>query len=256
MRKIFAILAFVFATSASASSLTSEITDMWWVPSESGWGLNVILQNGTAFVTFFVYDANRNPVWYTAQLSYQGEYVWSGSLYATNGPWFGGPFPPNTTVRQAGTATFSMPTDLRFATLTYSVDGVTVTKAVQRQTWTNENYSGTYAGGYSIRMSQCNPASMNGVQEVAGVIAISQSGTSVAFSAPGPDGSSCSFSGTYVQTGKLGSVQGVYACTDSSQGTFFAFEMTPTRAGFTGQFRGQNQFCQWIGHIGGIARAQ
>src|SRR5450631_1590138 len=123
MRKIFAIIALAFATSAPASTLTSEITDMWWVPSESGWGVNIVLQNGTAFASFFIYDANRNPVWYTATLNYQGNFVWFGDLNATTGPWFGGPFPSTTTVRQAGTMTFSLAL-LNQANLTYTVDGV------------------------------------------------------------------------------------------------------------------------------------
>jgi hypothetical protein len=145
---------------------------------------------------------------------------------------------------------------LNQANLTYTVDGVTVSKVVQRQTLANENYSGTYAGGYSIRMSACNPVSFNGIQEVVGVISIAQNGTSVAFSAPAANGGNCSFNGTYSQTGKLGSVQGTYSCTDTSHGAFSAIEMTPTISGFTGRISGQNQFCQWSGYFGGIARAQ
>jgi hypothetical protein len=76
---------------------------MWWNPAESGWGVNIILQNSVVFATFFVYDTNHNPVWYTAPLYYQGNFVWSGNLYATAGPWFGGPFPPGVaTIRQGG----------------------------------------------------------------------------------------------------------------------------------------------------------
>lgn len=255
MRRICAIIALAIATSAPASTLISEITDMWWVPSESGWGVNIVLQNGTAFASFFIYDANRNPVWYTATLNYQGNFVWFGGLYATTGPWFGGPFPPTTTVRQAGTVTFSVAL-LDQANLTYTVDGVTVTKTVQRQFLANENYTGTYAGGYSIRMSECNPPSLNGIQEVVGEIAVSQNGTSIAISAPAINGGSCSFSGTYSQTGKLGAVQGTYSCADTIHGTFSAIEMTPTISGFTGRITGQNQFCQWSGYLGGIARAQ
>ena len=78
MRQIFAILAFAFAMNAHASTNTSEITDMWFVAAESGWGVNIILQNGVAFATFFVRDTNHNPVWYTAELHYQGNLVWSG----------------------------------------------------------------------------------------------------------------------------------------------------------------------------------
>jgi hypothetical protein len=52
--KLFAIL-FLFALcNARASTFTSEITDMWWNPAESGWGVNIILQNSVAFATFLV----------------------------------------------------------------------------------------------------------------------------------------------------------------------------------------------------------
>jgi hypothetical protein len=165
------------APTASASTNASEITDMWWNPAESGWGLNIILQNNVAFVTFFIYDNTRKPVWYTAQLTDQGNFVFSGSLYATTGPWFGGPFNASTvTIRPAGTATFTLQT-LNQAAFTYSVDGVTVSKTLQRQTWTNEDYSGSYAGGYSIRASGCNPSSFNGVTDAGGYLTVSQSGT-------------------------------------------------------------------------------
>src|ERR1700682_4348584 len=129
------------------------------------------------------------------------------------------------------------------------VDGVTVTKTVQRQTWTNENYSGNYAGGYSIRMTGCNPSSLNGIQELAGVLSVSQTGANISMSAAAP-GVNCSFTGMYSQTGKLGDMVGTYSCTDTSHGTFEAFEMTPTISGFTARVTGQNQFCNWSGYFG------
>src|ERR1700694_2383469 len=181
--KLVAILLLFVLCNARASTNTSEITDMWWNPAESGWGINIILQNSVAFATFFVYDANHNPVWYTAELHYQGNFVWAGPLYATNGPWFGGPFPSGaTTIRQVGTATFSV-LALNQATLAYSVGDIAVTKTVQRQTWANENYSGTYAGGYSIRLTGCVPSSLNGIQEVAGLLSVNQVGASVSMAA-------------------------------------------------------------------------
>jgi hypothetical protein len=250
------VSAVVFAASltAQASSFSSEITDMWWNPAESGWGVNVILQNNVAFMTFFIYDQNQNPVWYTAQLSTQpGNSVWSGPLYATKGPYFGAPYTPYM-IRQAGTATFNI-TALNAATLTYSVDGVVVVKNVQRQTWTNENYTGSYVGGYSLRYSSCNPASGNGISEVAEVLNVNQVGTAMTI-ASATAGVNCTYTGTYSQTGKLGSVQGNYTCTDGTQGTFTFFEMTPTISGFMARAVGQSQSCQWAGYIGGISRAQ
>jgi len=259
-RAAFAVIMITWLTAVRASTNSSEITDMWWNPAESGWGVNVILQNDVAFLTFFVYDTSQTPIWYTSAVQYQGAngagaLVWTGNLYATRGPWFGGAFPPaNVVVRQAGTATFTV-SNLNQATLTYSVDGVPVTKALQRQTWTMENYSGNYAGGYSIRLTGCNPAYLNGVQEVAGIVTVNQNGASISMSAASSIGS-CSFSGTYAQTGKLGQAQGSYSCSDGTIGTFSLVEMTPTISGFTARASGQNQYCQWTGYFGGITRAQ
>ena len=253
----FLVLA-VATPHADASTSATEITDQWWNPAESGWGVNVILQNNVAFLTFFVYDAAQNPIWYTA-VAYRtsdATLVWSGILYATKGPWFGGLFPPaNVSEGQAGTATFAVAnSNLNQATLTYSVDGVTVSKSVERQTWALENYSGNYAGGYSVRMTACNPSSLNGPQEVSGLLAVSQNGTSLSISAVGSI-RTCAFSGAYSQTGKLGSAQGTYSCSDGTGGTFIMGQMTPTVAGFTAQVAGQNQYCQWSGYLGGITRA-
>ena len=252
---LFAIVLACASQGAAGSTSTSEITDMWWNPAESGWGVNVIMQNNVAFMTFFVYDSSQNPVWYTAELRNQGSFVWSGGLYATKGPWFGGAFPPaNVTRRQAGTASFTLG-DLYDATLAYTVDGVTVSKPLQRQTWTYEDISGNYAGGYSVAMSGCTLASRNGVQELSGLLTVTQKGTAVSIDAAGA-GLNCTFAGTYSQFGKLGQVAGSYGCSDDARGTFTMYDLTPTVHGFTAHVIGQSQFCQWTGYIGGISRAQ
>ena len=244
-------------TQVGASTRTTDITDMWWNPAESGWGVNITLQNDIAFLTFFVYDTSRIPFWVTATAYYQGitagSLVWSGALYESSGPWFGGPFNPATVlVRQAGTATFTLQTINR-ATLTYTVDGVVVTKSVQRQTWRNEDYSGNYGGGYSLRATGCVPSSLDGVNENVGTIIVSQSGTSFTASITGNP--SCSFVGIYGQTGKLGEVVGTYTCNSGEFGTFDLFEVTPTISGFNGRMQGRNNFgCQWAGFFGGITR--
>jgi hypothetical protein len=244
------------ASSARASTAGTDITDMWWSPGETGWGVNVVLQRDVAFLTFFVYDANGNPVWYTSDvhLATDGTSVWSGNLFATVGPWFGGPYAAgNLHVRQAGTATFTL-VALNQATLTYTADGVTVTKTLERQTWTSEDYTGNYLGGYSVVDQNCAQAFQNGVEEAGGVMSVSQNGSAFAVTST-TSRATCSYGGTYTQTGKLGQVVGNYSCTDGVQGSFAFLEMTPTVSGFTARIQGQNQFCDFAGTFGGVLRA-
>jgi len=256
MRRAIAALCLAFALSAEASTSYSEISDLWYTPGEDGWGMNVVLQNDTAFATFYVYDTSRNSVWFTAVLTATPAYVFSGALYANKGPWFGGPYNSSTVAeRQAGTASFTLH-DLDHATLTYTIDGVQVTKAMQRLTFKLENYSGVLAGGYSIKSTNCTPSSLNGLEEISGLLAINHSGTSFHIAATDTSGVSCNFNGTYLQYGKLGQVDGTYSCTTGAVGTFGLLEMTPTISGFTARAHGQTQYCTWSGYMGGIARGQ
>ena len=257
---VLALVLLTGSASAFASAQTTEITDMWWIADESGWGVNVILQNDVAYLTFFVYDSSKNQIWYSAPAKYQGAIgidgalVWSGNLYETHGPWFGGAFNPGAVVvRQAGTATFSLES-INHSTLTYTVDGVSVSKVVQRSTWSNEDYTGTYAGGLSLSTSSCSPSSLNGLREQTGMISVDHAGAY--FSATMIGSPSCSYSGIYNQTGKLGEVIGNYSCNDGTEGTFDFFEITPTISGFNGRMTENDQYCQWSGYFGGISRAQ
>ena len=243
---------------ARSSSYSSEITDFWWNADESGWGVNITLQNDTAYATFFVYDTAQNPTWYSVALFWQGNYVWSGALYQVRGPWFGGQFNSATVVRRAvGNATFTL-SDLGHATLTYTVDGVPVSESVTRTTWKNENVTGTYAGGFSLRAAGCFPPNLNGPKEDVGLISITQTGTNVAITLYNTaSGVGCSFNGSYSQYGKLGQVQGNFSCADGTHGTFLVYELAPTINGFTAGVQAQNQYCtQMTGYLGGIMRAQ
>jgi len=252
-------LALLASPLATASTKTTDITDMWWIPTESGWGVNVILQYDVAFLTFFVYDSAHNPYWVVATANFAGpsgaDLVWSGDLYATTGPWFSGPFDPTAVVsRKAGTATFRLQS-INQAVLSYTVDGVIVNKVVQRQTWKNENYSGSYSGGYSFLNTSCTPSALNGVQEDVGAINVNHDGITFNAAFDGTS-SSCTFTGSYSQTGKLGEATGTYNCADGTAGTFDYVEMNGTISGFSGRMSGRSQFCQWTGTFGGVVRSQ
>ena len=42
---------------------TTSYTALWWVPAESGWGLNTNHQGDTLFVTLFTYGRDGQPLW-------------------------------------------------------------------------------------------------------------------------------------------------------------------------------------------------
>ena len=67
-----------------------------------------------------------------------------GDIVVTTGPYYGGLFNESSvTRRRAGTASFS-PTDAVSGALTYTIDGVSLSKAVVRQTPVNDDLSGNY----------------------------------------------------------------------------------------------------------------
>jgi hypothetical protein len=115
-----------------------NFSDLWNSPSEPGWGLS-IAQGPTnlVFAMWYVYDAARNPVWYSLQ---PGSWThvgllsdYSGPIYKTNGPTFTGPFDPAmVTYVQAGTGTLSF-RDANTLRFSYTLDGVTTTKNLVRQ---------------------------------------------------------------------------------------------------------------------------
>jgi dienelactone hydrolase len=112
-------------------------TALWWNPSESGWGLNLNQQDGILFGTLFTYDATRAPMWLVMSSGFRWgtSSTYSGDLYRTNGsPFNANPFlslkPEDLT--KVGTMMVSI-SGVNDALLNYSVDGVSVSKAIRKQ---------------------------------------------------------------------------------------------------------------------------
>jgi hypothetical protein len=161
MRHLIASIAFFLAGCWPACSTAATMSDLWWNPNESGWGVNIIEQQGTLFVTMFVYGTDGQPTWYfgsdVREIATTSGRLFTGAFYTTVGPWFGGGFNPNAvSVRQVGNLTFAANTPVS-GTLTYSVDGVPVTKTIERQTWKHINLGGTYYGASdALSSSTCS----------------------------------------------------------------------------------------------------
>lgn len=119
-------------------------TDIWWNPSESGWGLNVIQHSsGILFATWFAYDNDGTPAWYVvpegswsslAQSGRLANHVFTGPIYRTSGPVGGGFDPSRIAATRVGTAELNFGEwDVLLARLT--INGSTLEKRLQRQSF-------------------------------------------------------------------------------------------------------------------------
>ena len=115
-------------------SNSSNYQDLWWKPSESGWGINITHQGQILFATLFDYDEQGRNAWYvmTNGARVSGTDRWSGALYRMTGPRFDTQPWTSVTPRQVGTMAIEF-TEGNTANLTYSINGITVTKAIERQ---------------------------------------------------------------------------------------------------------------------------
>lgn len=120
-----------------ATAPVANYTDLWWVPSESGWGLGLFHHpSDQIFGTLFVYGSDGRPVWYVIP---GGQFVtpttFTGRLYRAMGPNYGGAFnPAQVSPVSAGDARISFDRfDSAKASLFFTIDGVTFEKQVQRQ---------------------------------------------------------------------------------------------------------------------------
>jgi hypothetical protein len=115
--------------------------DLWWAApagSESGWGVNFTHEGDTIFATWFTYDLDHTPMWLVVTTQKTAPGTYAGTLYRTTGPAFNAvPFnPANVVATAVGTATLGF-TDGTTGTFAYTVNGISQTKAVTREVFTN-----------------------------------------------------------------------------------------------------------------------
>lgn len=62
----------------ASAAFGASATDIWWNPSESGWGVNFAQNGNFIFATFFIYGPPNNaPTWVTGQLTLGIEGRWT-----------------------------------------------------------------------------------------------------------------------------------------------------------------------------------
>lgn len=238
---ILAAFSLTLAPAAQAANTWgTDMSDMWWIPSESGWGANIAHQRGVVFMTLYVYGADSRIRWYAATyMQSRGNtdpFAFDGAFYEFTGPFFGAATfdPLDVGVRQVGLASLAFGS-VGQGTLTYSIDGVAVTKQIERQTFRENNLAGTYLGHLSNSVAGC--ASGNGLRYESGAATvIHEIDNSISISTALDAGRTCSYAGTYSQSGRLGEIVGSVACSDGRSGSFQITEIEAGYLGYMGRY--------------------
>jgi hypothetical protein len=243
-----------------SAAWASNFQDLWWNPAESGWGINIAQQGNTLFATWFIYGANREPLWVVMPGAVRSsaatsEAVFTGSLFQTRGtPFNVAPFVPlaSADVVSVGSATFRF-TDGKQGTLTYTINGQTVNKNITRQNIVPIDLSGTYYGGFRRDSTGCTNNQNNGSRLEQAVYLVTTPPQSTVINIAEVGGENCRFSGTFTQHGSTFEASGTYTCTGIT-GTWTAREGTLTATTFSMRLQlGQNgETCQTIGTLGGF----
>jgi hypothetical protein len=214
------LVAAIHAVPVSATAYSSDQSDLWWNPNESGWGIQFVQRGALIFATMFVYAQNGTPTWYTALLSptaadsdeKASALAWSGDLAANGGTWFGAPNWTPATATKVGTMRWTA-NDVTSGTLTYSVNGMQVTKQLVREYIVTDDFSGTYVGGLHDTVTGCTDPTNNISADDFATITIAQSASNVSITlVTQRTGLNCTFSGPLTQAGRFGGATGTFAC--------------------------------------------
>ena len=123
----------IFAAETSGPNL--RVNDLWWATfAEDGWGMNIAQQGRALFPVWYTYNAAGNATFFTAQNGSWNGTVWSGTVYThTSSAWLGVPYNPSLfTATVVGNMSLDF-TDASNATMSYTVNGFTQTKHIERQ---------------------------------------------------------------------------------------------------------------------------
>lgn len=262
MRRILATAILVLSTllpthSVAGNTWGTDFSDLWWEPAESGWGTNIAHQGDTIFMTLFVYGADRMPRWYVASaMTSQGgadSATFVGALSETTGPYLGGAFNPlEVSIRTVGIATIRF-SSAKVGSLTYSVDGVSVSKTLERQTFRANNMTGSYYGAEVGTLAGCSTSV--GAFENKATLSVSQGGNTVSIVSTLNDSLSCTYAGNYTQAGRMGQIVGSMSCTNGSTGAFYAHEVEASYLGFLASYSvNYGNGCLETGRMGGVKR--
>jgi len=136
----------VIAPAANAPNYTA----LWWkspADSERGWGLNLVHQGDVLFATWFTYDLDGSGLWLSSDLHEGAPNTFSGTLYQSQGSPFNSTSYDSSRFNPAAvgsvTLAFSDPSN---GTFTYTLKGVTQSKAITRFVYSTPVPTCTFGG--------------------------------------------------------------------------------------------------------------
>jgi hypothetical protein len=246
LRNLALSLCLLFALPAAAASPVN-VSDHWWTEGESGWGLSITQQEDVAFVALYFYGADRQPTWYTATATRYGTDAsgnpgFSGALYKTTGPHHAGTFDPlQVQATPVGNLSFQT-TGPAMARLSYDVNGVSVTKVVTRFTFRTKDWTGIYRAVQRANYRDCVTGFTPAFTYDDGLIDVEHDGSSFRMWFDGKK-AACMYTGTYVQSGRMGRVTGTYVCADGPSGSFTLGSLETNENAFAATINASHPSC-------------
>jgi hypothetical protein len=111
-----ALTKFTYSTVPTCSYITqpdfthaTNYQDLWWVPTESGWGVNITHQGNQIFATWYSFDVDGSPMWLSVLAPKGGISAYTtfvGPLTRTSGPNWNAYNPAMQQTQTVGNATF------------------------------------------------------------------------------------------------------------------------------------------------------
>jgi hypothetical protein len=252
-RRRSVLAAMLLAVSLPAAA--ADLTDAWYAPAESGWGLTLIHHQDLAFATLLVYADDGRAQWYSAALVVtalqggNGLPVMSGTLYRTLGPGPGVPFDPAAVTRSPVGAMHLTPRSLQEIDLDYTLDGLAVRKRVERLTWRTTDHAEGYHASFAGRRHDSASRRVTAFS-VSGSATLDISGPVARLSLQQGD-AACEYRGEHRPSGRLATVTGIFDCNNGRSGTFELTSLNVTDHGFSGRLRTVAGSVTETGDLGG-----
>jgi hypothetical protein len=245
MKTIKNTLAALAAALASLAASAGTYSDLWFDPQQPGWGVSIVQQLETAFVTLYVHGPDGKPTWYVASEAHVTAYgagalpIFRGTLYRTEGSWHAGPY-------EAANAKLIPVGEVHLETLAkdrmrvhYSVDGTNLVKEITRYTFQQPMDLANYVAQFNLRQARDGaPFGMLYVQADMLVHFDPQTGQGFV-RVDDQLGRRCEYRGPYQVAGKLIRMSGTFTCNagDTREGTFEMTDVEVTANGLTGYLR-------------------